>query len=39
MANARKLNWNVFNEIKERTPLLTTKLRLPYRKLQALAVP
>jgi hypothetical protein len=30
--------WDAFNRIKERTPLLTPKLRLPYRELQALAV-
>ena len=34
----RRLTWDVFNQIKERTPLLQPKLRLPYRKLQALAV-
>jgi RNA-directed DNA polymerase len=34
----RSLTWDSFNRIKERTPLLTPKLRLPYRELQALAV-
>jgi RNA-directed DNA polymerase len=34
----RRLTWDAFNQIKERTPLLTPKLRLPYGKLQALAV-
>ncbi len=34
----RRLTWDVFHQIKERTPLLQPKLRLPYRKLQALAV-
>ncbi|WP_247986034.1 hypothetical protein [Bradyrhizobium sp. 186] len=34
----RSLTWDAFNQIKERTPLLTPKLRLPYRELQALAV-
>ena len=34
----RRLTWDAFNQIKERTPLLPPKLRLPYRKLQALAV-
>ena len=34
----RRLTWDVFNQIEERTPLLTPKLRLPYRELQALAV-
>jgi hypothetical protein len=33
----RGLTWDVFHQIKERTPLLQPKLRLPYRKLQALA--
>lgn len=33
-----RLNWDAFNQIKERTPLLQPKLRLPYRALQALAV-
>ena len=34
----RRLNWEAYNQIKERTPLLTPKLRLPYRELQELAV-
>ena len=34
----RRLTWDAFNRIKERTPLLTPKLHLPYRELQALAV-
>src|ERR1700719_4660131 len=34
----RRLTWDAFNQIKERTPLLTPKLRLPYRELQALSV-
>jgi len=34
----RRLTWDAFNQIKERTPLLTPKLRLPYRGLQALAM-
>ena len=34
----RRLTWDVFHQIKERTPLLQPKLRLPYRELQALAV-
>jgi len=34
----RRLTWDTFNQIKQRTPLLTPKLRLPYGKLQALAV-
>ncbi len=34
----RRLNWEAYNQIKERTPLLTPKLRLPYRELQKLAV-
>jgi group II intron reverse transcriptase/maturase len=34
----RRLTWDVFHQVKERTPLLVPKLRLPYRKLQALAV-
>jgi hypothetical protein len=37
-AVGRRLTWDVFNQIKERTPLLKPKLRLPYRELQALAV-
>ena len=32
------LSWEDFNQIKQRTPLLRPKLRLPYRELQALAV-
>ena len=32
------LTWDTFNQIKQRTPLLRPKLRLPYRELQALAV-
>jgi RNA-directed DNA polymerase len=34
----RCLTWDAFNQIKERIPLLKPKLRLPYGKLQALAV-
>ena len=34
----RRLTWDVFHQIKQRTPLLRPKLRLPYRELQALAV-
>src|SRR5260370_32776030 len=34
----RRLTRVAFNQIKERTPLLKPKLRLPYGKLQALAV-
>src|ERR1700746_2815123 len=34
----RHLTWDAFNQIKERTPLLPPKLRLPYSELQALAV-
>jgi group II intron reverse transcriptase/maturase len=33
-----RLTWDTFNQIKERNPLLRPKLRLPYGKLQALAV-
>ena len=33
-----RLTWDAFNQIKQRTPLLRPKLRLPYRELQALAV-
>ena len=29
----RRLTWDAFNQIKERTPLLKPKLRLPYGKL------
>ena len=32
------LSWEDFNQIKQRTPLLRPKLRLPYRELQQLAV-
>jgi len=32
------LTWDAFNKIKQRKPLLQPKLRLPYGKLQALAV-
>ena len=35
---ARHLTWAAFQQIKQRTPLLRPKLRLPYRELQALAV-
>ena len=28
----RRLTWDAFNQIKERTPLLKPKLRLPYRE-------
>jgi hypothetical protein len=35
---AGQLTWAAFNQIKQRTPLLPPKLRLPHRKLQALAV-
>jgi hypothetical protein len=35
---AGHLTWDAFNQIKQRTPLLRPKLRLPYRELQALAV-
>jgi RNA-directed DNA polymerase len=34
----RRLTWDMFNQMKERTPLLQPKLRLPYPELQALAV-
>jgi RNA-directed DNA polymerase len=34
----RRLNWDKFHQIKQRTPLLKPKLHLPYRELQALAV-
>ena len=33
-----RLTWAMFNQLKERTPLLKPKLRLPYPELQALAV-
>src|SRR5262245_32043644 len=32
------LTWDTFHQIKQRTPLLRPKLRLPYREMQALAV-
>jgi len=35
---ASRMTWDKFNQIKQRTPLLRPKLRLPYRELQALAV-
>jgi group II intron reverse transcriptase/maturase len=35
---AGRLTWDAFNQIKQRTPLLRPKLRLPYRELQAYAV-
>jgi hypothetical protein len=34
----RALNWSMFHQINERTPLLRPKLRLHYPELQALAV-
>ena len=34
----QRLTWDIFHQIRERTPLLRPKLRLPYRELQALAV-
>ena len=34
---ASRMTWDKFNQIKQRTPLLRPKLRLPYRELQALA--
>ena len=34
----RRLTWEQYHQIKARTPLLKPKLRLPYGKLQALAV-
>src|SRR5437588_1053484 len=34
----QRLTWDVFHQIRARTPLLQPKLRLPYRELQALAV-
>jgi hypothetical protein len=34
----RGLTWDAFHQLKERTPLLKPKLRLPYGKLQMLAV-
>jgi RNA-directed DNA polymerase len=33
-----RLAWGTFHQIKQRTPLLRPKLRLPYWELQALAV-
>ena len=36
--SGRRLTWDAFHQIKERTPLLKPKLRLPYGRLQALAV-
>jgi RNA-directed DNA polymerase len=36
--DGRRLTWDAFNQIDQRTPLLRPKLRLPYRELQALAV-
>ena len=36
--DGKRLTWEVFSKIKERCPLLRPKLRLPYGKLQALAV-
>ena len=33
----RRLTWDAFHQIKERTPLLKPKLRLPYGKLQVLS--
>jgi hypothetical protein len=35
---SRHLTWEAFNQIKQWSPLLRPKLRLPYRELQALAV-
>jgi hypothetical protein len=35
---ASRATWGTFNQIKQRTPLLRPRLRLPYRELQALAV-
>jgi hypothetical protein len=32
------LTWAAFHQIKQRTPLLRPKLRLPFREMQALAV-
>lgn len=34
----RRLTWEKYHQIKERTPVLKPKLRLPHRELQALAV-
>jgi RNA-directed DNA polymerase len=36
--DGRRLTWDAFTQIDQRTPLLRPKLRLPYRELQALAV-
>jgi RNA-directed DNA polymerase len=36
--DGKRLTWEIFSKIKERCPLLRPKLRLPYGKLQALAV-
>ena len=36
--SGRRLTWDAFHQIKERTPLLKPKLRLPYGKLQVLAI-
>jgi group II intron reverse transcriptase/maturase len=36
--DGKRLTWEIFTKIKERCPLLRPKLRLPYGKLQALAV-
>ena len=33
-----RFTWAMFNQLKERTPILKPKLRLPYAELQALAV-
>jgi len=35
---ASLMTWDTFNQIKEGTPLLRSKLRLPHRELQARAV-
>ena len=35
---ARRMTWEVFNQIKQRTPLLQPKLRIPYRGLSAFVV-
>jgi RNA-directed DNA polymerase len=35
---SRRLTWDVFHQIRARTPLVRPKLRLPYRELQTLAV-
>jgi RNA-directed DNA polymerase len=36
--DGKRLTWEIFSKIKERCPLLRPKLRLPYGKLQTLAV-